>query len=249
MTNKDNDKLKVLFLDIETAPNLGWTWGKYEQNVIKFEKEKYMLCFTAKWADSNKLICRSIFDYPNYKANPESDKDLVRELWDLVDEADIIIAHNGDAFDIKNTNARFICNGLGPPSPYRTIDTLKLAKKYFAFNSNKLNDLGTVLGLGNKLSTGGFQLWLDCMAGKKVAWTKMKNYNKQDVILLEKVYNSLKRWMTNHPNIAINVTKPNCHCCGSTEVQKRGFGYTRMTKYQRYQCVKCGSWSQARLEK
>lgn len=243
------ESLKILLIDIETAPNLGWTWGKWEQNVIQFERETFMLSFTAKWLHSSKFITYGLSDFPDYDKDKQSDKELCRKLWDLLDEADVVIAHNGDSFDIKKTNARFIVNGLGPPSPYRTIDTKKVAKKYFSFNSNSLNDLGELFSLGHKAPTGGFKLWLDCMEGKKEAWKKMKQYNKQDVALLEKIYLKLRAWIKNHPNIGVNNSKHSCHACGSSNVQKRGYTYCRMSKYQRIHCKDCGSWSQGQIEK
>lgn len=243
------DALKVLLIDIETAPNLGWTWGKYEQNVIKFEQESYMLCFTAKWLDSDKIITVGLDDFKGYNPLVPSDKELCQKLWDILDAADVVIGHNADKFDIKKINTRFLVNKINPPSPYRTIDTLKLAKKYFSFNSNKLDDLGQTLQLGRKLDTGGFDLWLGCMKGDKKAWDKMKKYNKQDVLLLEKVYMEMRPWMNPHPNIAINISKTACDVCGNDKLQRRGFSYTRQTKYQRLHCTKCGSWKQGPIEK
>lgn len=237
-------ELKILLLDIETAPSLGWVWGKYEQDVIEFDQEWFMLCFTAKWVGSNKTITAALPDFAEYQKNPMDDKELMRKLWDLVDEADIIVAHNGDSFDIKKMNSRFIINGLTPPSPYRTIDTRKISKKYFGFNSNKLDDLGKTLGLGAKLTTGGFKLWKDCMEGKSEAWKKMKAYNKQDVLLLEQIYLKLRPWFKTHPNIGINVDKQACHVCGSVNTQKRGYNYAKTSRYQRICCTDCGAWSQ-----
>ena len=153
-----NKPLKVLFFDVETAPNIGYTWEKYETNVIEFLRERYMLCFTVKWLDENKPQTFGLPDFSDYKKDKTSDKALVLKLWEYINEADIIVAHNGDSFDIKVMNTRFIVNGLTPPSPYKTVDTRKEARKRFGFSSNSLNDLGNVLGLGKKLSTGGFKL-------------------------------------------------------------------------------------------
>lgn len=242
-------KLKVLFLDIETAPNIGYTWSKYETNVIEFIKERYMLCYTVKWLDDKKVITEGLPDFPEYKKDKTDDSALVKKLWEYVDEADVIVAHNGDKFDIKVMNARFLVNGLLPPSPYKTIDTLKEARKRFSFNSNKLTDLGQVLKLGKKLETGGFQLWKDCMAGITKAWNKMQRYNKIDVLLLEKVYFKLRPWMATHPNVGINIDRYACIQCGSKKTQKRGFSYAKVYKYQRYHCQDCGGWSSAPIVK
>ena len=149
-------------------------------------------------------------------------------------------AHNGDKFDIKMANSFFIKYGLTPPSPYKSIDTLKIAKKIFRFNSNKLNDLGEYLGIGKKINTGGFQLWLRCLRGEKSAWAKMKRYNKQDVVLLEKVYNKLVPWDNSNTEMGFV-----CPICGSTNLQKRGWNINKIYKSQRYQCRDCGRWSQS----
>ena len=242
------DNLNILIFDIETAPSLGYVWGKYDQTVLKFDKEWIMMSFSAKWLSEKKITTLALPDFPGYKKDKEDDKHLVKKLWELFDKADIIIAHNGDNFDIKKANARFLAHKLGAPSPYKTVDTLKIAKKYFSFTSNRLNDLGEKLNLGVKAETGGFKLWLDCMAGNASAWRKMKIYNKQDVVLLEKVYLALRPWMSSHPRVSKSADGI-CPVCGSSKVQKRGFNYTRYYKYQRYACNDCGAWSQGKLEK
>lgn len=239
---------KILLLDIETAPNLGYTWGKWEQDVIEFKEDWYILSYGAKWWGKSKMITRKLPDYPNFKRDKSDDGSLIKDLWELFDEADVIVAHNGDVFDVRKANARFIAHNLKPPSPYKTVDTKKVAKKYFQFDSNKLDELGRYLGIGRKLQTGGFKLWLDCMAGDKRAWAKMEKYNKQDVRLLEEVYSLLRPWMTNHPNVnVLNEKTGACPTCGSTKVQKRGFSFTTVGKKQRYQCISCGAWSHGKI--
>ncbi len=239
------NKPKILIFDIETAPNLGYIWGMYEQNVIEFKNEWYMLSFTAKWlGESAKTY--ALPDYHNYKPGSENDKELVKQLWKLFDEADIVIAHNGDEFDIKKANARFSYHQLPPPSPYKTVDTKKVAKKYFSFNSNSLNNLGKHLGLGEKIDTGGFKTWKGCMDGDKKSWATMKKYNKQDVILLEKVYLRLLPWMNGHPVLgALQNNGEICPKCGSKHLQKRGIAVTKTGRYVRYQCQGCGGWGRS----
>jgi DNA polymerase elongation subunit (family B)/predicted RNA-binding Zn-ribbon protein involved in translation (DUF1610 family) len=234
---------KILYFDIETMANLAWVWGKWEQNVIDFEREWYMISFAYKWNDG-KTMAYSLPNFKTYKKDSTNDKELVTKLWELFNEAEIIIAHNGDSFDIKKSNARFLVHGLAPVSGYKTIDTKKVAKKYFQFNSNKLDDLGNLLGLGRKVDTGGFELWKGCLADNKKSWDKMVKYNKQDVDLLYKVYQKLKGWMVNHPNVNLYTdSEGKCPVCGSSNLIKRGYGYTKTGKYQRYQCKDCGAWS------
>ena len=233
-------RAKILIFDIETQPNLSYTWGKWQQDVIRFKSEWEMLSFAYKWLGERKTIAVGRDKF--------SEEALVLRLRQLFDEADVVIAHNGNSFDVKMCNAKFIEFGLTPPSYYKSIDTKLVAKRYFRFNSNKLDDLGNILGLGRKIETGGFDLWLGCMQGDKKAWKKMLAYNKQDVVLLEKVYLKLRPWIDNHPGINLLEGRPEaCPKCGSGPLQKRGtIKTTKVALIQRYQCQNCGGWSQAR---
>lgn len=224
--------MKIILLDIETSPNLGYVWAKYQQDVIEYVDEWELLCWTVKEL-GGKSITRALCDVKN-------EKQLVKELWGQFNGADVIIAHNGDEFDIKKSNTKFTFYRLPPPSFYKTIDTLKVARSKFAFNSNKLNDLANYLGLGEKAETGGFKLWKGCMEGDKKSWAKMKEYNAKDVLLLEKVYLNFRPWITNHPNISALIGKPACPTCGSTHIQKRGPATTGGgIEYQTYGCYDC----------
>jgi len=226
--------MKILLVDIETSPNLAYIWDKYEQDAIAFEKERELLSFAYKWLGEKKVHSHCLGDMDSEM--------LVEGLYMIFDDADIIVAHNGDEFDIKMANAFFIRQGLTPPSPYKTIDTLKIARSKFRFNSNKLNDLGQYLNLGEKVETGGFKLWLKCLKGDKKAWKLMKKYNEQDVILLEKVYKKLVPWAKTTPPIDLGFT---CPKCGSTHLQQRGWNINKVYMSKRLQCRDCGSWSQS----
>jgi DNA polymerase elongation subunit (family B) len=226
---------KILFLDIESTPLLSWTWGTWKQNVIDIEKQSYLLSFAYKWQGHSKSECCALCDYQN-------EHELVCELWSLFDTADVIIAHNGDKFDIKKSNARFIAHGLKPPSPYISIDTLKIARKYFAFASNKLSDLSTYLKAGKKLEHTGIGLWFECMNPRtnKAAWKLMREYNIQDVALLEKVYEKLRPWHSSHPNLSWFTRERACPACHSSEIIRSGFRYLRSGIKQRLTCKSCG---------
>ena len=240
---------KILLFDLETAPNLGYVWAKWEQDVIDFEKGWYVLSFAYKWLGEKTIITHALPDYKTWKRDKEDDYELVQELWRLFDEANIIVAHNGDAFDIKKSNQRFIVHRLGPPSPYKSYDTLKAARRIASNNSNKLDDLGAVYNLGRKLPHTGKHLWFGCMKGDNAAWKTMRAYNAQDVALLEKLYLLLKPWDKSHPNINIfsRVLKA-CPSCGQQKLNKRGFEYNKGGEMQRYQCLNCFKWSTDKSE-
>jgi len=246
-TKKLAKQPRVLFFDIETMAKKAYVWGDFEQNIIDTAEEWFMLSYAYKWKEDTTVKVRALPDYPTtYKANSHDDSALVNELWKLFNEADIIIAHNGRQFDIKKSNARFIKHGLRPPSPYKIVDTKEVAKRYFRFDSNRLDALADYFGIGRKIQTGGFQLWLDCQAGIKSAWAKMKKYNIHDIFLLEKVYYRMLPYMDNHPNIA--MLQGNLHACpncGSMDIVLEGTRQTRTKVMQQFRCKKCGSWSSA----
>lgn len=230
--------MKTILLDIETSPNLAYVWGKYEQDVIEYESEWDLLCWTVKELNG-KSLTRGLCDVRN-------EKQLVKELWEQLNGANVVIAHNGDAFDLRKANAKFSFYRLPPPEPYKTVDTLKVARKYFGFNSNKLNDLGQHLNLGAKVETGGFKTWKGCMEGKKESWRLMKKYNAQDVELLEKVYLHFRPWIENHPNLSVYTGK-GCPACGSMNLIRRGFRYLKTTVAPQFSCNDCGKWIRERL--
>lgn len=244
---------KILLFDIESTPFIGYTWGKWQQNVIDFVEEWHLLCFAYKWIgeDGVHVVSQPQF-HRSYARNRRDDRQVAQAIWKLLDEADIVVAHNGDKFDIKKVNARFAVHGLGRPSPFHTIDTKKIASKHFSFGSNSLNDLGHFLNLGEKLHHTGFDLWAGCMAGDERSWRMMEAYNKQDVRLLEKLYFKFRNegWITNHPNVAIlGEDEHVCPTCGAPEsaLMKRGTKKTRTLTYQQWHCQQCKSYSRSRL--
>jgi hypothetical protein len=243
-TSKVN-RPKILALDIETAPILGHVWGIWEHNVglNQIESDWYILAWSAKWVGdpASKIM---YMDQRNAK-NIEDDSKILKGIWKLIDEADIILTQNGRAFDEKKLNARFLLNGMKPPSSYRHIDTKRIASRKFAFTSNRLEYMTSKLCTKyKKLSHKkfpGFELWKQCLAGNLSAWKEMERYNKYDVLSLEELYKKLQPW-DNSINFDVfsESIKPRCNC-GSTRFQKNGYKYTSTGKYQRYVCLDCGS--------
>lgn len=236
--------IRVIALDIETAPNLSYVWGRYEQDVIQNVRDWYIIGFAYKEVGTDKL-----YSYYVDKKDPANDENVAAELWSVLNYADVVVAHHGDRFDIPKIQARIIKHGFPPPSPFKQIDTKKVAKKYFQFDSNHLNDLGVHLGLGEKMSTGGFSTWIGCMNGDSKALTKMRKYNEQDVILLEKLYLKFRPWITAHPNHNVFSLENGCPNCGGNHVQRRGFSVTNTGRKPRIHCQDCGAWSHEASEK
>jgi hypothetical protein len=218
------------------------------RNYAMLEGEWYTLCWAAKWLGEKEVYSSALVDFETYEDDPEDDREVCLELWRLLDEADIIVAHNAKKFDVKKVNARFAIHGILPPSPYKVVDTLIEARANFKFTSNRLDDLGKVLKVGRKVPHEGFELWRKCIQGDMTAWARMVRYCRGDVLLLERVYKRLLPYMGKHPNVG-NYTDndhPECPHCGSEKLEKRGYTYTAVSKFQRFRCRKCGTWSRGR---
>ena len=239
--------LKVLMLDIETSPLLSYHWGLWQQNIgqpMRIEDNRsYMMSCSMKGLGNDEIYY--------FESRTEDDSELLKNVLKFVDEADVVVAHNGKAFDMKKINAYAIINGLNPPSPYRQIDTLIEAKKHFKFERNTLAYIADVLECSPKLEHAefqGFALWSECMKGNDAAWAEMKKYNIQDIVTLEEVYLKMRPYIKGHPNMATAAcsTDHRCTACGSRNLKQNGYSITNVSKFQRYVCGNCGSFSRGR---
>ncbi len=233
---------KIAFFDIETAPILGYTWQLYDTNVIEVVDDPFMMSFAVQWAGQKKIHVKALPDYPGYKKNKKNDKKLVTDLWNVMNEAEVIVAHNGDQYDIRWANARFLVHGLPPVSPFKSFDTLKTARRYFKLPSNKLDSLAHTLGIGRKLPHTGKAMWMGCIAGVERDWQTMRRYNAHDVLLLRGVYDRIKPWAQSHPDMRLigGPLKECCPTCQSTNTRPTSKLYTLTTIKQRMQCNDCG---------
>jgi len=229
--------MRILLLDIETAPNLVHVWGLWKQNVglPQILDSGYVLCWAAKWLDEEEVIFSSV--------HHDGREDMLLQIHTLMDEADAVVHYNGTKFDVPTLNKEFLLEGLTPPSGFKEVDLLKTARSKFRFPSNKLDYISNALGFGKKVKHIGHELWIQCMAGEAVAWKQMKEYNIHDVVLLERVYKKLLPWIKGHANRSLySEDSLVCPSCGGKHYHKRGYQYTQTCKYQRYQCSDCGGW-------
>lgn len=231
--------MRILLLDVETSPNIAPVWGVWKPHVdvSKLIGSSYLLCWAAKWlGDKDMQWMRA------YGKNGRYRKGMLQGIHDLLDEADTIVHYNGSHFDIPTLNKEFLLHGMKRPAPYKEIDLLRAVRQQFMFTSNKLDYVCKQLGIGEKVKHKGLELWLDCMANDKVSWKEMEEYNKHDVIILERLYNRLLPWLRTHTNRSLHSESLVCPNCGGSKHQRRGFSYTAAGCYQRYQCQECGAW-------
>ena len=240
---KKRTRAKVLILDIESSPIIAHVWGLFNNDVAlnQIVSDWHIMSFAAKWLDSKEVI------YADQKDEKDisNDKKLLKKVWKLLDEADLVVGQNSKAFDIKKLNARFIINGMQPPSAYRQIDTKLLAKKSFAFTSNKLEYMTDKLCTNHKKTKHskfhGHTLWVECLKGNKAAWKEMKDYNIQDVLSTEELFLKLEPWGRDI-NYQVYDEDGEITCmCGDPDFIKNGFYYTNGSKFQKYRCRSCGA--------
>lgn len=254
MTTKKNKRTsgpRVLLVDIETAPILAHVWGLFDQNVglNQIESDWHLLSWAAKWLGDPPS--KTLYEDQSKAKNMEDDTRILGILWKLLDEADIIVTQNGKKFDQKKIFARFVIQGFRPPSSFKHIDTLQIAKQAFGFTSNKLAYMTDKLNKKFKklehAKFGGFEMWKECLAGNQAAWKEMKKYNMYDVLSLEELYNKLLPWFTNAPDFNVYSDSLEHVCrCGSTNHKLYGFAYTNSGRFQRYKCHDCGSESRGK---
>lgn len=226
---------RMLFLDIETRPNLGYFWRLYDENigVNQLVDEHQLLCFAGKWLGA---------DIEFYSAHEHGKEAMVYEAHRMLDEADVILHWNGKKFDIPHLNREFVLMGLEPPSNFKQIDLMMVARSRFKFASNKLQHVSKALGLEGKFEHEGFELWVKCMAGEEEAWRTMQKYNQQDVLLLEQIYEIVLPWISNHPSVPLYRGAGQCPNCGSDNISSHGKAYTSVRTYERFKCKNCGAW-------
>ncbi|UWI83481.1 putative head-to-tail connector protein [Ralstonia phage BHDT_So9] len=243
---------KILTIDVETSPIGAHVWRLFDENVAlnQITAEWTILSFCAKWLGSDEVIYEDTFN----QRNKRDDKRIVKKIHKLLDEADIVIGQNVQKFDRRKINARFIMNGLQPPSPYRVVDTMLMARKTFGFTSNKLEWLSEKLCTQYKKlkhkKFPGFELWAAFLAGNPDAQAEMREYNIVDVRSTEELYLKLRPWHPGHPNVntydADAGDEMRCPTCGSTHLIRKGYRYTNVGTYVRFKCQDCGAWPHGR---
>ena len=228
---------RILVFDIETSPHMAYVWQCLKAYISPEQMIDHsrILCWAAKWLGEDEVFFERV-------KNVEDDKECCSKLRDLFDEADVVVAHNGRAFDIKTLNTRWLANGLNPPMPYKNVDTCKLAQAKFRFPRAKLDSIARYLGIGTKQEHEGFDLWTKCINGDKKAWKTMEAYNKQDVLLLEEVYLALRAWDSQHPNVSICADDiMRCTVCGSSAIRELNkTAKTAASEFPSYRCESCG---------
>lgn len=232
---------KILLLDIETLPIEAKVWGVWNQNVApsQIKKDWSIACWSAKWLFDSEAHGERV---TAEEAVARKEDSILGSIWKMIDEANVVIAHNGNDFDLKKLNTKFLIAGMPSPSYYKSIDTLEVAKKNFSFTFNKLDWINKLLGIGTKMETS-FKWWDEASEGNEKYLDMMLEYNMQDTFILEELYLKLRPWISGHPNMAVYSGKdfPVCPTCGSHDLHWNSTYSTPLGLYKSFRCQDCGS--------
>ena len=232
---------KILVFDIETSYIKAAVWGINKQHINRKQilSDWFMLSYAAKW-----LYDETVFGnvLSPKEAVKQEDKRITQELYELINEADLVITYNGDNFDIPRFNTRAIINGIQPPSTYRSIDVYQTVSRRFSFTSKAMDYVNLKLELDRKRETEGMELWTKCMSGDPEALKELSIYNMQDVSVLQEQYLVVRPWIKNHPNIGLwhDSAEPMCGFCSSTDIVYISNAYqTPAGLYRSFRCSNC----------
>lgn len=247
--NAGYEGAKVLFIDLEVAPSitLAFSYFKHFSKADHILQSPYILTAAWNWLHDaeDKVYSTSLPDYEVWKEDVTDDSQLTSDLWDLLDQADVVIAHNA-SFDVGWMNQQFAKHDMPEPSPYRIVCTCKGLRKHFSLPSNSLDHSTLYFELERKRSNTGIDLWKRCMEGDVAAFEEMLEYNIGDIPTLRQLYLKTRRFITNHPNVALyfghNDSTMRCNICGSSELEQLTgkFATTSLSTFASYRCSNCG---------
>lgn len=233
--------LKTLIVDLELAYALYYAFpSKKPQYLSSRQLKEYFFCPCAAWKWDHQVHAQTISildDKKRFKKNHKDDYAIAVKLHELFTEADIIVAHNADAFDIKHANTLFAKHGLGPVPENKSVDTLKAARKYFAFAGNDLAHLCKFFKVADKEEKPD---WIKLTEGDEKETRKVTKYCKQDVLSLDGVFQQIKPYIRRYPTL--RKYKDGIKCCdgcASKRLQNKG-SYFCGSLYYRVKCMECG---------
>lgn len=232
--------LKILALDIECSAAKVYTYGLFNQfishkHVIEHPR---IMCFSAQWVGTKKTMFFS--EYHDGK------KEMFQKLYDLMDEADVILGYNTRRFGVPWIEGSLLEEGFTKPSPVKHIDLFQVFKQHSRYISRKLDYVSNKLLDDKKIDVSTLDLSIECDSPDpevaRKAWAKMKRYSVKDTALMLPLFDRVKSYVKMPHPVSENPEEAVCHTCGSRDLHRRGYALTLNGKYQRFRCNDCGSW-------
>lgn len=246
---------RVLLADIETFPIEGYVWSLWKPTISldQIKQDWTLMSFAGKWLGQPEVYYEDVSGQGEFIRD---DAAMLANVHRILSHTDILIAHNGQHFDLPKLKARMALVGLPPLPPIKVLDTLLLNRKAFGFTSQKLayvSDRFAMTAKDEHKNFPGFKLWRECLADDPKAWAECRKYNIVDVTSMEETYMALRGWYEGGPNFGPYITPSSngsyvCPNCGSEHLERRGTRPTQVGIYPRFRCKDCGSWSRGRFQ-
>jgi RNase H-like protein len=234
------DPSKILILDIERLPGLARVWEPKTRYIAprSFVEWPRLLCWDARWYGEKEHM---------FAAEWIDRDQMIRTIWDLYDQAEIVVSYNGIAFDHRHLRSEWLEAGLLPPRPWKDVDLYKVVKQ-FGFESKSLDSVSRRLGRPGKALSYDADTAFAAVEGDRSrtrlrAQNRLQRYNRGDVELTEWLYDRLRGWISNHPFIGEHDSEqtPRCNQCGSTDLKNQPSKYRAVViDYNLYRCGQCG---------
>lgn len=244
---------RVAVFDIETFPALSYHFRMFKVNILteQMVEDISMMSFAVKWLGQPDAFYA---DMSGAGRHMRHDRKLLKLLHTILSDVDMVVAHNGQRFDLPQISARMAERYFSPLPPIRVIDTLLLNKGVFGFSSQSLKHVSPKFTTDSKSDHAlfpGFKLWRECLADNPAAWAECRTYNLTDVTSLEEVYMRVRGWYKGAPNMGPYVKAAEgevvCRVCGSTNMRNtKKKRRTQVGTYERYVCIDCGAWGRGR---
>ena len=246
--------VKAATLDIERLPGHHRTWHRgqtitgpfWDLNEIKGWTGKRIhaddvkewprtICAAWKWYDESDVEFAAEWEVGGYDG-------FMRAVWDVFDQADLIIGHNADRFDARHLMGGWAEMGLPAPSPYKVIDTLKIARGTFAYESNTLDALNKRLGIDAKTDKYDARIARAAVNGDKEAQETLSAYNRGDIIASEALFDRLRPFARGIPHLGMWTDDAlACPSCGHTMTATGKTVHANVQRYEHLACPNCGS--------
>jgi len=244
---------KILIWDIEVSPRTVYCWRLGEQYVSPDQMitDNFIISIAWQWYYTGES---GVIYLTPKEVLARDDKRILTKFYQIAAQADFYVYHNGDSFDLKEFTTRLIKSKLPPLPPVKSFDTLKLARRYFKFHSNKMDEICRALKIGQKLHTG-MELWIACVKGNAKALKKMSLYNIRDVEINAKLFTKLlpfiklgvrlRQPLVDKDKVGSEINKHECPHCGNTKGHTVNSKYMNVRGGVRYyiSCGKCGAHS------
>lgn len=223
--------MRTLFFDIEST-DLSADIGN-------------ILCIGYKWSDEKTTHIIDIVKYPGKTL--ADDSGVLREFEKVYLQADVVVFHFGEYFDLPFIQTRRLIHGMKPLPVVTAVDTWRIAKKRLKFGSNRLERILDVLKCPYKKTPVALSIWAKARVGDRNALKYIIEHCYKDVKILEWVYNKIKSVWDRHPRVMPITNAPNCPVCGGVG-KSEGIRANSVHTYRRMVCKKCGfNWKAEKL--